>query len=95
MDFYQVKFMDLPDDMIHNHISKYLLEDKQINKIFYDKDDYYLLPKWADPEKLTLMQAVKIINFRMKNKNSDNINVKYLMEESNNIDSLIQEIKEK
>ncbi len=32
MDFYQVKFMDLPDDIIHNHISKYLLEDKQNNK---------------------------------------------------------------
>ena len=39
--------------------------------------------------------AVKIINFRMKHKNSDNINVKFLMQESNNIDSLIQEIKEK
>ena len=41
------------------------------------------------------MQAVKIINFRMKHKNSDNINVKILMEESTNIDSLIQEIKDK
>ncbi len=41
------------------------------------------------------MQAVKNINFRMKHKNSDNINVKYVMEESKDIDSLIQEIKEK
>ena len=41
------------------------------------------------------MQAVKIINFRMKHKNNDSINVKYLMEESKNIDTLIQEIKEK
>ena len=64
------------------------------NSIFYSPN-YYLLPKWADPNKLTLMQAVKIINFRMKHKNSDNINVKYLMEESQNIDTLIQEIKEK
>ena len=38
----QIKFMDLPTDIIQNNISKYLLEDKQINKIFHDKDDYYL-----------------------------------------------------
>ena len=63
------------------------------NSIFYSPN-YYLLPKWADPEKLTFMQAVKIINFRMKHKN-ENINVKLLMEETNNIDTLIQEIKEK
>ena len=49
------------------------------NSIFYSPN-YYLLPKWADPEKLTLMQAVKIINFRMKNKNSDNINVKEIID---------------
>ena len=28
---------------MYNHISKYLLEDKQINKVFNEKDDYYLL----------------------------------------------------
>jgi hypothetical protein len=39
----QVKFMDLPTDIIQNNMSKYLLEDKQINKIFNEKDDYYLL----------------------------------------------------
>ena len=33
----------MPDDIIHNNIIKYLLEDKQINKIFSKKDDYYLL----------------------------------------------------
>jgi len=38
----KIKFIDLPTDIIQNNISKYLLEDKQINKIFYDKDDYYL-----------------------------------------------------
>jgi hypothetical protein len=36
------------------------------------------------------MQAIKIINFRMKHKNSDNINVKYLMEESKNADMSIK-----
>ena len=39
----QIKFMDLPTYIIQNNISKYLLEDKQINKIFHEKDDYYLL----------------------------------------------------
>ena len=39
----QATILDIPDDIIHNQISKYLLEDKTINKIFYDKDDYYLL----------------------------------------------------
>ena len=31
--------MDLPTDIIQNNISKYLLEDKQINKIFNNKED--------------------------------------------------------
>ena len=35
----QVKFIDLPSDIIYNNISKYLLEDKQINKIFHNKED--------------------------------------------------------
>ena len=35
-------FSDLPFDVINGCISKYLLEDKQINKIFNEKDDYYL-----------------------------------------------------
>jgi hypothetical protein len=72
----------------------YMSSKYKSNSIFYSPN-YYLLPKWANPETLTFMQAVKIINFRMKHKNSDNINVKILMEESNNIDMLIQEIKEK
>jgi hypothetical protein len=37
------------------------------------------------------MQAVKIINFRMKNKNSDNINVKEIIKESENADISIKE----
>ncbi len=55
MDFYQVKFMDLPDDIMHNHISKYLLEDKQINKIFNEKDDYYLQMLYLVKLKSSLM----------------------------------------
>ena len=46
--------------------------------------------KWADPEKLSFLQAVKIINYRMRNKNSDNMKL-----EDIKIDTLIQEIKEK
>ena len=38
----QIKFMDLPVDIIQNNILKYLQKDKSINRIFYDKDDYYL-----------------------------------------------------
>ena len=37
MDFHvesRIQFSDIPDDIIHNQISKYLLEDKKINKIF-------------------------------------------------------------
>jgi len=34
----KIKFIDLPTDIIQNNISKYLLEDKQINKIFNEKD---------------------------------------------------------
>ena len=29
----QTTIFYLPNDIMHNHISKYLLEDKQINKI--------------------------------------------------------------
>ena len=37
----QTTILDIPDDIMYNHISKYLLEDKQINKVFNEKDDYY------------------------------------------------------
>ena len=33
----QTTILDLPDDIIHDNITKYLLEDKQINKIFNKK----------------------------------------------------------
>ncbi len=41
-------------------------------RLFYTPN-YFYLPKWADAEKLTLLQAVKIINYRMKNNDSDNL----------------------
>ena len=50
---------------------------------------YYCLPKWVvDHDKLTFLQAIKIINYRMKNKNSDNLKLEEL-----NIDSLIDNVK--
>ena len=58
----------------------YMSSKYKSNSIFYSPN-YYLLPKWAKPEKLTLMQAVKIINFRMKHNSSENINMKELIEE--------------
>jgi len=39
----KIKFIDLPTDIIQNNISKYLLEDKQINKIFHNKEDILAL----------------------------------------------------
>ena len=39
----QTIILDLPDDIIHNQFSKYLLKDKSIDKIFNEKDDHYLL----------------------------------------------------
>ena len=38
----EIKFMDLPIDIIQNNIFNHLKTDKTINRIFYDKDDYYL-----------------------------------------------------
>ncbi len=73
----------------------YMSSKFKSNSIFYSPD-YYLLPKWVeDPEKLTLMQAVKIINFRMKNKNknSDDLNVKEMIKETDNADISIKENK--
>ena len=42
MDSEQITFLDLPTDIIHNNIASLLLKDKTINKIFCDKNDYYL-----------------------------------------------------
>ena len=38
----EIKFMNLPIDIIQNNIFNHLKTDKTINKVFYDKDDYYL-----------------------------------------------------
>ncbi len=40
-------------------------------RIFYTPN-YYDLQKWADAEKLTLLHAVNIINYRMKHKINEN-----------------------
>ena len=59
-------------------------------RLFYTPN-YYFLPKWVeDHEKLTLFQAVKIINYRMKNKNSDN-----LKPENLKIDTVIESVMRK
>jgi hypothetical protein len=58
-----------------------------------DKDPFIALPFL--PTNINFIpevgQAVKIINFRLKNKNSDNINVKYLMGESKTADISVKE----
>ena len=59
-------------------------------RLFYTPN-YYYLPKFiVDHEKLTLLQAVKIINYRMKNKNNDSDNLK---PEDINIDATIESVK--
>ena len=45
----------------------YTSSEYKSNSLFYSPN-YYLWPKRANPEQLTLMQAVKTINFRMKYK---------------------------
>ena len=59
-------------------------------RLFYTPN-YYYLPKWVvDHEKLTLLQAIKIINYRMKNNDSDN-----LKPEDLKIDATIANVKNK
>ena len=59
-------------------------------RLFYTPN-YYYLPKWVvDHDKLTLLQAIKIINYRMKNRDSDN-----LKPEDLNIDKLVDDVKNK
>ena len=57
-------------------------------RIFYSPN-YYCLPRWIqDPSKLSLFQAIKIIEFRLKNRSSADFRP-----EDINIDKLIQETK--
>lgn len=52
-------------------------------RLFY-KNRHYFLPKWANPDTLTLIQAVRIIQYRQKKNNYENID---------NIDKIISEVK--
>ena len=59
-------------------------------RLFYSPN-YYYLPSWSNAETLTLIQAVKIINYRMKNNTYENFKPELEMD----IDTLINEIKTK
>ncbi len=76
---------------IYNNKDVYLYSSAKYDRprLFYISN-YYYLPKWADAEKITLLQAVKIINYRMKNNDSDN-----LKPEDLKIDNLVDDIKNK
>jgi hypothetical protein len=58
---------------IYNNKDVYLYSSAKYDRprLFYISN-YFYLPKWVeDHEKLTLLQAIKIINYRMKNNDSD------------------------
>jgi hypothetical protein len=77
---------------IYNDKDVYLYSSAKYDRprLFYTPN-YYYLPKWVeDHEKLTLLQAVKIINYRMKNNDSDN-----LKPEDLKIDTVIASVKNK
>ena len=69
----------------YNDKNVYLyISSKYNNKRIFYSPDYFMLPKWADAETLTLFQAIKIIEFRLKNRNPDFIpnNIKKMIEET-------------
>ena len=78
----------------------YISPKNKSARIFYTPN-YYFIPSWVkDPDQLTFMQAVKIINYRMKrmnmNKNSDDmnpedLNIKEMIKETENADISIKE----
>ena len=78
MDNNNNKFIDTCQ-LLEKYIGEniYLYSSAKYDKpiIFYTPN-YYYLPKWADADKLSLLQAIKIINYRMKIKNSDNLSLK-------------------
>ncbi len=76
---------------IYNDKDVYLYSSAKYDRprLFYISN-YYYLPKWSDAEKLTLLQAIKIINYRMKNNDSDN-----LKPEDLKIDKLVDDVKNK
>jgi hypothetical protein len=77
---------------IYNDKDVYLYSSAKYDRprLFYSQN-YYYLPKFiVDHEKLTLLQAVKIINYRMKNNDSDNLKPEELK-----IDKLVDDVKNK
>ena len=76
---------------IYNNKDVYLYSSAKYDRprIFYISN-YYYLPKWTVAEILSLLQAVKIINYRMKNRDSDK-----LKPEDLNIDKLVDDVKNK
>jgi len=98
----QTTILDLPDDIIHNNITKYLLEDKQINKIFSEKDDYYLLNflcgkiwdvKYIEPNawneyktNINLDCIIHYLNIR-HNLNCESLKIMYRVNKNLNFDS--------
>ena len=84
----QIKFMDLPSDIIQNNISKYLLEDKQINKIFHNKKDnelkfllfgnnielpYMNLNNMDNEIEVKNDELIKYVNYILKQKNINKV----------------------
>ena len=80
----QIKFMDLPTDIIQNNISKYLLEDKQINKIFHNKEDNELkFILFGNNIELPYMNIYNIEN-KMEVKNDELMKyVNYILKQKN------------
>ena len=80
----QVKFIDLPSDIIYNNISKYLLEDKQINKIFQIKEDNELkFILFGNNIELPYMNIYSIEN-KMEVKNDELMKyVNYILKQKN------------
>ena len=97
--------LDVPDDIIHNQISNYLLEDKTINKIFYDKEDYYILnflcgriwdvkyvePKfvWNEYKTNTSLDCIKTYLNTRHNLNCDSLKIFYKVNSSLILDSYV------
>ena len=75
----------------------YISPKNKSARIFYTPN-YYFIPSFVkDPDQLTFMQAVKIINYRMNrmNKNSDDmdpesLSIKEMIKETENADISIK-----
>ena len=74
---------------VYNDKEVYLyISSKYRSARLFHTPHYFIIPKWCEPDKITFMQAVKIINYRNKKNNYDNFKP-----ENINIDELIQETK--